>query len=75
MRELTATVNSNRQEIARLTGELQRVGAVAERNALLDLRAEQKTALGDRFTLRGYHDTVLGYGCLPVTLVRWGMEA
>lgn len=51
------------------------VGAVAGRNALLDLRADRKTQLGSRFTLLGHHDSVLGYGCLPVTLVRWGMDA
>jgi uncharacterized protein (DUF885 family) len=51
------------------------VGAVAGRNALLDLRTERKTQLGSRFTQRGHHDTVLGYGCLPVALARWGMEA
>lgn len=51
------------------------VGAVAGRNALLDLRAAQRKHLGNRFTLRGHHDTVLGYGCLPVALARWGMEA
>jgi uncharacterized protein (DUF885 family) len=48
---------------------------VAGRNTLLELRREQQRQLGSRFTSRDHHDTVLGYGCLPVALVRWGMEA
>jgi uncharacterized protein (DUF885 family) len=33
------------------------------------LRAEAQAALGDRFDIRGFHDTVLGHGDLPLTLL------
>jgi uncharacterized protein (DUF885 family) len=33
---------------------------------LLKLRADYKAALGSKFSLRGFHDTVLGHGGLPL---------
>jgi len=30
-------------------------------------------ARGSAFTLRAFHDAVLPYGGLPVTLIRWGL--
>jgi uncharacterized protein (DUF885 family) len=43
------------------------------RRELLDLRRDFRAARGDTFTLRGFHDAILRYGGLPVTLIRWGM--
>ena len=34
-----------------------------------ELRADLMNALGDRFTLRGFHDAFLSYGSIPVKLV------
>ena len=33
------------------------------------LRAEAKTALGDKFDIRKFHDTVLGGGALPMPVL------
>ncbi len=43
------------------------------RRELLKLREDFRTARGARFTLRTFHDAVLRYGGLPVTLMRWGL--
>jgi uncharacterized protein (DUF885 family) len=43
------------------------------RRELLELRNAYRAAKGDQFTLRGFHDAVLRYGGLPVTLIRWGL--
>ena len=43
------------------------------RRELLRLRDDARAAQGSTFTLRGFHETVLSYGGLPVTLMRWGM--
>ena len=43
------------------------------RRELLRLREDWRAARGNAFTLRGFHDAVLTYGGLPVTLMRWGM--
>ena len=43
------------------------------RRDLLKLRDDYRAARGAAFSLRGFHDGVLGYGGLPVTLIRWGM--
>src|SRR6266545_2494450 len=43
------------------------------RRELLRLRDDFRKAKGDSFTLRGFHDAVLPYGGLPVTLIRWGL--
>lgn len=47
-------------------------GAVGRR-ALRDLREAARSQRGARFSLRGFHDEVLSYGGLPVSLIRWGM--
>ena len=36
---------------------------------ILELRAEAKAELGDKFDIRGFHDTVLGGGALPLGLL------
>lgn len=36
---------------------------------ILDLRQRAKAALGDRFDLKGFHDTVLGGGALPLEIL------
>ncbi len=43
------------------------------RRELLRLRDDFRKAKGGSFTLRGFHDAVLPYGGLPVTLIRWGL--
>jgi uncharacterized protein (DUF885 family) len=37
--------------------------------SILDLREEQRRALGASFNLREFHDQLLGYGSIPVPLV------
>jgi uncharacterized protein (DUF885 family) len=36
---------------------------------ILDVREQQRAALGDRFSLRAFHDTLLSRGAIPVPLV------
>jgi uncharacterized protein (DUF885 family) len=43
------------------------------RRELLRLRDDFRAARGRAFTLRAFHDAVLPYGGLPVTLIRWGL--
>ena len=34
-----------------------------------ELRKKAETELGDKFDIKGFHDTVLGGGALPLTLL------
>src|SRR5207244_12551623 len=43
------------------------------RRELLKLRDDFRAERGAAFTLRGFHDSILEYGGLPVTLIRWGL--
>ena len=43
------------------------------RRELLRLREDVRAARGAGFALRDFHDTVLRYGALPVSLMRWGL--
>lgn len=43
------------------------------RRELLRLREDYRVRAGAAFSLRRFHDEVLGYGGLPVALMRWGM--
>ena len=43
------------------------------RRELLRLRDDFRAARGGSFTLRAFHEAVLPYGGLPVTLIRWGL--
>jgi uncharacterized protein (DUF885 family) len=43
------------------------------RRELLKLRDDYRAATGADFTLRRFHDAILPYGGLPVTLMRWGL--
>jgi len=43
------------------------------RRELLRLRDDFRNAKGNDFSLRAFHDAVLPYGGLPVTLIRWGL--
>jgi uncharacterized protein (DUF885 family) len=43
------------------------------RRELLKLREDFRAARGAAFTLRRFHDAILVYGGLPVTLIRWGL--
>ncbi len=36
---------------------------------ILDLRQKANAALGDRFDIKGFHDTVLGGGALPLEIL------
>lgn len=40
---------------------------------LVRLREDWRRRAGQGFTLRAFHDDVLSYGGLPVSLMRWGM--
>lgn len=44
------------------------------RRELLSVRDAFQKATGGEYSLRRFHDAVLSYGCLPVTLIRWGMN-
>src|SRR5881396_1116412 len=43
------------------------------RREILELRKDFRAARGKAFTLRRFHDALLRYGGLPVTLIRWGL--
>jgi uncharacterized protein (DUF885 family) len=43
------------------------------RRELLRLRDDFREREGANFSLRAFHDAVLPYGGLPVTLIRWGL--
>jgi len=43
------------------------------RREILALRDDYQRRAGSGFTLRQFHDDLLGYGGLPVSLARWGM--
>ncbi|MFI5281145.1 MAG: DUF885 domain-containing protein [Gemmatimonadales bacterium] len=43
------------------------------RRELVRLRDDAKRRAGASFNLRAFHDEVLSYGGLPVSLIRWGM--
>ncbi len=43
------------------------------RRDLLRLRDDFRAVQGNGFSLRRFHDAVLSYGGLPVTLIRWGL--
>jgi uncharacterized protein (DUF885 family) len=43
------------------------------RRELLRLREDAKQRAGASFNLRAFHDEVLSFGGLPVSLIRWGM--
>jgi uncharacterized protein (DUF885 family) len=43
------------------------------RREILSLREAYRSAVGEGFEARAFHDTLLGYGGMPVSLARWGM--
>ncbi len=43
------------------------------RREILELRKDFRAARGAAFKLRDFHDALLRYGGLPVTLIRWGL--
>ncbi len=44
-------------------------------NKLLELRAQAEAELGEQFDIRGFHDTVLGGGALPLDLLEARIDA
>ena len=44
------------------------------RRELLSLREAYREAAGADYSHRRFHDTLMGYGGLPVSLARWGMD-
>ena len=42
---------------------------------ILELRQRARTKLGDRFDIRAFHDTVLGGGSLPLTILERRVDA
>ncbi|MBI3983157.1 MAG: DUF885 domain-containing protein [Gemmatimonadetes bacterium] len=44
------------------------------RRELRSLRDAYRAAAGSDYTLRRFHDAVLRYGTLPVSLIRWGLK-
>ena len=44
------------------------------RRELLRLRDAFKASRGSKFSLRAFHDAILPYGGLPVSLIRWGLN-
>lgn len=44
------------------------------RRELLRLRDAYRGAVGDEYDPRTFHDALLGYGGIPVSLARWGMD-
>lgn len=44
------------------------------RRELLRLRGDFRAARGSAYSLRAFHDAVLPYGGLPVSLIRWGLR-
>jgi len=67
-------VENSPQQVANIENEVDRyIGYFGQalsymmgRQEIMRVRQEAKTALGDRFNIKGFHDTVLGSG--PVTL-------
>jgi len=53
----------------------QALGYMVGRIEIVALREEAQRRLGDRFDIRGFHDTVLGSGSLPLTTLRLVVEA
>jgi len=43
------------------------------RRELLSLREDFKRSKGRAYTLNGFHEAVLSYGALPISLIRWGL--
>jgi uncharacterized protein (DUF885 family) len=43
------------------------------RRELIRLREDWRRRAGPGYSLRKFHDEVLSYGGLPVSLMRWGM--
>ena len=44
------------------------------RRELVRLREDYERRAGVTFSLKRFHDDVLSYGGLPVSLIRWGMD-
>ena len=49
------------------------LSAAVGRRELLALRESYAARERTAFAMRGFHDELLGYGALPVSLIRWGM--
>jgi uncharacterized protein (DUF885 family) len=54
--EIDRYITSPGQALAYMVGRLE----------IQRIRAEAEAALGDRFDIRAFHDTVVGSGCMPL---------
>jgi len=43
------------------------------RRELLSLREDFKRSKGRAYSLNGFHEAILSYGALPISLIRWGL--
>ena len=53
----------------------QACGYMVGRQAILRMREQARTALGDRFDIRGFHDTVLTNGATPLSVTEQLVQA
>jgi len=65
---------SAESEVARYCGApAYQLGYAVGRRELVKLRNDYRARAGASFSLRTFHDELMGYGGLPVSLIRWGM--
>ena len=66
-----------REALAAVRGTLMEpgaaTGAIITRRELLRLRDDRRRATGSGFSYAKHHGELMGYGGLPVSLIRWGL--
>ncbi len=74
METLALARSSAEAEVRRFCGNpAQALCYAVGRRELLRLRDDFRARAGSGFSLRQFHDEVLSYGGLPISLMRWGM--